>query len=127
MLWQTATGAFDRATLTEGIGLKSYFTHLSMCDADMEVASRWYTLNRYRLPKVQLSLPEASLSALTGPQRPGVHQKLQLPPSPAINFLFKYKVKVIYSDHCLNHCVNTLSFLIPGLYSCVMDSYIVLS
>lgn len=127
MLWQTASGVFDRATLTEGIGLKSCFTHLSMCDADTEVASRWYTLNHHRLPKVQSSLSEPPLSAPTGPQRLAVHHKVQPPPSPAINFLFKYRVKVIYSDHCLNHCVNTLSFSIPGLCNCVMDiSYLVL-
>lgn len=108
MLWQTASRAFDRATLTEGIGLKSCFTHLSMCDADTEVASRWYALNRYRLSKVQPILPEAPLSMPTGPQRPVVHQKLQPPPLPGTNLPFKYKLKVFYSNHCLNHCVNTL-------------------
>lgn len=128
MLWQTASRAFDRATLTEGIGLKSCFTHLSMCDADTEVASRWYALNRYRLSKVQPILPEAPLSMPTGPQRPVVHQKLQPPPLPGTNLPFKYKLKVFYSNHCLYHCVNTLSYLIPGLYSCVTGiSYLDLS
>lgn len=127
MLQQTASGAFDRDSLTEGIGLKSCFTHLSMCDADTEVASRWYTLNCYRLSKVRPILPEAPMSAPTGPQRPAVHQKLQPLPSPGINFPLKYKCKVFYSNYCLNHCVNTLFLLLFQEFIDVQQASVILS
>lgn len=76
MLQQTE--AFDRATLTEGIGLKRRFTHLAMCDAGIEVSTCCYALNRYR-PKAQPILPEAPLCTPADPQRPAFHQKLPPP------------------------------------------------